>query len=353
MDLGPRNDFIVALNKDYSIATLTALLLNQLDRKLESIINPNGISYPDVVLTVVQRAIEEGWIAQLVYHAIDKNPGGFNLRAFVARHPDFDPAQGLPVAVDWIMAHTLRARRYFIDRKDLREALRELRSPDGPRVLVVTGQRVSGKSYTNELISFLGERIPNNKTVYINLDKYVYEAPTLTEMVGLQMGMDIPKIPLQQDEQKARWIQRLVGWILARAVNPGNITYWFVFDGFREKTLLPETREWIEEFAIQTERNVRQSRVVLLNYQDTLPFEINDYVSREEIKPIGRDELIDFFEQLNRDHKRSYTPEDLSSKVDVLLAELEGAIASKPQIKVERLRLLNKAVNETARLLFA
>jgi len=34
-------------------------------------------------------------------------------------------------------------------------------------------QRVSGKSYTNELIAFLSERTPKNKTIYMNLDKYV------------------------------------------------------------------------------------------------------------------------------------------------------------------------------------
>jgi hypothetical protein len=352
MDLQQRNDFLLALNNDYSLATLTSLLLNQLDKKLANIINPQGIGYSDVVETIVQRGIEEGWIADLVYHAVNQNPNGVNLKTFLAKHPDFDPAQGPPTFVDLVMAHTLRARRYFIDRKDLRQALKDLRSPDGPRVLVVTGQRVSGKSYTNELISFLGEKTPKNKTIYMNLDKFVFEAPNLTEMIGLQMGMDTAGIPQQQDEQKARWIQRLVGWVLARVVNPGDTTYWFVFDGFREKTLLPETRDWIDELAVRAETNVPQCRVVLLNYQENLPLQITDYVSREEIKPIGRDELIDFFAQLNKDHKRNYSATDLTSKVDIILAEVDGAIAGKPEITVERLRLVSKAVNETAKLLF-
>ncbi|HEX5601081.1 MAG TPA: hypothetical protein VFX63_00980, partial [Pyrinomonadaceae bacterium] len=238
------------------------------------------------------------------------------------------------------------------DRKDLRAALKELRSANGPRVLVVTGERVSGKSYTNELIAFLGERTPKNKTIYMNLDKYVYEAPNLTEMIGLQMGMDTTKIPQQQDEQKARWVQRLVGWILNRIVNPGDTTYWFVFDGFREQTLLPETKDWIDELAVQAETNVPQCRVVLLNYQETLPFQISDYISREEIKPIGREELIEFFGLLNVDHKGNYSPEDLSSKVDLVLAKVDAAIAVKPENKIERLRVLTKTVKETAGLLF-
>lgn len=352
MELVQRTDFINALNKDYSLSTLTQLLLNQLDKPIANIIIATGMSYPDVLQTVVQKAIEEGWIPNLVYHAITQNPNGVNLKAFVQKHPDFDAAKGPPVAVDWVMAHTLRARRYFIDRKDLRAALKELRSANGPRVLVVTGERVSGKSYTNELIAFLGERTPKNKTIYMNLDKYVYEAPNLTEMIGLQMGMDTTKIPQQQDEQKARWVQRLVGWILNRIVNPGDTTYWFVFDGFREQTLLPETKDWIDELAVQAETNVPQCRVVLLNYQETLPFQISDYISREEIKPIGREELIEFFGLLNVDHKGNYSPEDLSSKVDLVLAKVDAAIAVKPENKIERLRVLTKTVKETAGLLF-
>ncbi|HKV32908.1 MAG TPA: effector-associated domain EAD1-containing protein [Pyrinomonadaceae bacterium] len=352
MELVQRTDFINALNKDYSLSTLTQLLLNQLDKPIANIIITNGMNYPDVLQTVVQKAIEEGWIANLVYHAITQNPNGVNLKAFVQKHPDFDAVKGAPISVDWVMAHTLRARRYFIDRKDLRVALKELRSSDGPRVLVVTGERVTGKSYTNELIAFLSERTPKNKTIYMNLDKYVYEAPNLTEMIGLQMGMDTTKIPQQQDEQKARWVQRLVGWILNRVVNPGDTTYWFVFDGFREQTLLPETKDWIDELAVQAETNVPQCRVVLLNYQETLPFQISDYVSREEIKPIGRDELIEFFGLLNVDHKGNYSPEDLSSKVDLLIAKVDAAIAVKPENQIERLRVLSKAVKETAGLLF-
>lgn len=352
MELQERTDFINALNSDYTIATLTLLLNNQLDKRIANIINPVGIGYPEVLQKVVQDAIDEGWIANLVYHAIKQNPGGINLKAFVVNHPDFDAAKGPPTAVDLVMAHTLRARRYFIDRKDLRAALKELRSSDGPRVLVVTGDRVSGKSYTNELIAFLGERTPRNKTIYMNLDKYVFEAPNLTEMIGLQMGMDTTQIPQQQDEQKARWVQRLVGWILNRVVNPGDTTYWFVFDGFREQTLLPETKDWIDELCVQAESNVPNCRVVLLNYQEPLPFQINDYVSREEIKPFGRDELIEFFKLLNLDHNGSYSPEDLCSKVDLLLTEVDGAIAQKPEIQIERLRLLSKAVRTTAGLLF-
>jgi hypothetical protein len=353
MELQERTDFINALKVDYSLPTLTALLLNKLDKPIANIIITTGMSYPDVLQTVVQKAIEEGWIGDLVYHATTQNSGGVNLKAFVQNHPDFDPAKGPPMAVDWVMAHTLRARRYFFGRKDLRAALKELRSPDGARVLVVNGQRVSGKSYTNELIAFLSERTPKNKTIYMNLDKYVFEAPNLTEMIGLQMGMDTTRIPQQQDEQKARWVQRLVGWILNRVVNPGDVTYWFVFDGFREQTLLPETKDWIDELAVQAETNVPQCRVVLLNYTETLPFQISDFISREEIKPIGRDELIEFFKLLNVDYNNKYEPEDLVSKVDVLLAEVDGAIASKPETQIERLRLVGKAVKQTAGLLFA
>ncbi len=347
-----RNDLINALRVDFDPVTLASLLFTHLNRKLHDIIIPTGTNYPAVVETVVSTAEQEGWTWSLIEKSLVANPNGPNLKQFIAKHSDFDPAKGPPTVVDYVMAHTLRARRYFIDRMPLRDKLKEMRSADGPRVLVVTGDRLTGKTYTRELINFFTEKTPKNKAIYVDLDRFVYEATNLTETFGQQLGMDTTKIPQQEDEQKARWVQRLCGWIIARIVNPGDVTYWFIFDGFREQTLLQETRDWIEELAIQAESNVPQCRVVLLNYNEVLPLQINDYVSREKISPIGGPELVDFFKQLNRDHKKNYDVNQLASTVELILAGVDDAINRKPEIRVERLRLINKAVNETAKELF-
>ena len=352
MELAERTDFLFALNNDFNLGTFTLMLSEKLNRKLENEIVPTGLSYPQILEIVVQKAIQEGWIFGLLDGALAANPTGLNLKNFVARYPDLDPAKGPPPAIDYVMAHTLRARRFFIDRKDLRAALKELRSPDGSRVLVVTGDRVSGKSYTSELINFLSDRTPNHKAIFADLDRYLFDSLRLTETIGQQMGMEIATIPKQYDEQKTRWAARLSDWIMALVVKPGNITYWFVFDGFREQPLLADTRDLIEELALRAESNVSQCRIVLLNYTEVLPIQINDYVRREQITPIGRAELCEFFDQVNADFKGAHTSADLTSKVDVLLAQVDEAIATNPEAGVERLRLLSRAVSETAKILF-
>lgn len=351
LELEQRNDLASALHDSFTPLLFQQMLWIRLNRRLYDIILNAG-NYRIEVETVVDKANDDDWVPFLIQAAMDDQPQAPRLQAFLTKHPDLDPANGPQPVADYVMAHVLRGKRYFIDRKDLRLALKEMRSNDPRRVLVVNGERLSGKTYTRELISFLSEKTPKHRAVYIDLDKYVYEAPNLTETIGQQMGMDTNNIPKQDDEQKARWVQRLVGWIITRVVNPGDITYWFVFDGFREQTLLPETKDWIDELAVQAETNVPQCRVVLLNYKETLPLQISDYVSREEIKPIGRDELLDFFEQLNRDYKQKYGSDDLTGNVETILSQVEAAILSKPGSELERLRLLSKAVSETARLLF-
>jgi|GEM_PF-4561047 len=351
MELNQRNELIYALQTDFDIGTFSSMLWNGLDKKLADVVPPSGLTYPQTVETAVSVAAQEGWAWSMVEQALKVNPGSPYLKAFIAKHPSFDPGKGPPAIADALMAHMLRGGRCFIDRTQLRAALKELHA-DERRVLVVTGERQTGKTYTRELISFFGRQNRDQRPIYIDLDRTVYEALSLTQEIGALMGMDIKTIPPQDDEQKARWAHRLSGWIIARLTNPGDVNYWFIFDGFRERTLLPDTKEFIEQLAIQAETNVPQCRVVLLNYKENLPPTISDYVGREEITTIGRDELLDFFEQLNLDHQKKYAPADLTGKVDVILKQVDDTIADKPEIKLERLRLLNKAVNETARLLF-
>lgn len=351
LELVQRNDLATALQNSFAPLLFEQMLYTQLNRRQHDIIL-NGANYRQVVETVVDKAIEEDWVWFLIKAAFIEQPLAPHLKDFATKHPDLNPANAPKSSADHIMAYVLRGQRYFIDRKDLRSALAEMRS-DERRVLVVNGDRLSGKTYTRELISFLSWKTPKNRPVYVDLDKYVYQPPYLTETIGQLLGMETSTMPKKEDEQTARWVQRLVGWILARVVNPGDITYWFIFDGFREQTLLPETKDWIDELAVQAELNVPQCRVVLLNYKETLPFQISDYVGREEIKPIGRDELLDFFEQLNLDNQKKYGSDDLKGNVETILSQVDAAIASKPESEIERLLLLSKAVTKTARLLFA
>lgn len=353
LQLNQRNDLIFALGKDFDPDSLESMLFHRLNRRLYDVLIPKGTTYPKVVEAVVDTAEQEGWTWNLIEGALAFRPGGPHLNQFIAKHPDFDPAQGPPPVVDYVMAHILRAGRFFINRKHLRKALTVMKTGDGPRVLVVTGDRLSGKTYTRELITYFTEKTPKNRAIYVDLDRLVYEAPTLTQEVGQLLGMDVSNIPQQEDEQNARWVKRLCGWIIARIVNPGDVTYWFIFDGFREQTLLPETRDWIEELVLQSETNLQNCRVVLLNYNEVLPLQINDYVCREKIEPIRPDDVVAFLEQLNIDHKKNYGKPELQSKVAVIMAQVDQAIGAKPENQMERIPLLTKAVSATAKLLFA
>lgn len=349
-----RNTFLEALRLDFDPTTLESMLSRRLDRRLHDLV-PAGLTFPKMLETVVSTAEQEGWTWNLIEAAVAHNPGGPNLAAFLQRFARLDPRTAAPpAAVDVLSAYLLRAGRIFIDREDLRAALRDLRDdPRSSHVLVVTGERASGKTYTAELLTFFASMAQKHKAIYVDLDKFPYTAKDLAETMGRQMGQLLATIPEHQDEQRARWVLRLCDWITAHMINSGDVTYWCVFDGFREVTLPDETKDLIGELAQRAESTVPQCRVVLLNYNEVLPLRIEDYVRRERIKTIERDDLIKFFEQVNRDNADKYTPEFLAEKVDVIRSQVDQALDGNPQAQAQRLRLLGRAVNETRRALYA
>jgi hypothetical protein len=350
MEFQARTALTVALRNTFNRETLTSMLL-RLGKKLEDLV-PDHQTYPRDVEAVVLIADQEGWAWELVDKAIEAAPLSAHLKTFTAAYPVYDPGKGPRPIMDYLMAHMLRGGRCFIDRTDLREKLKQLRAADS-RVLIVTGDRLSGKTYTAELINFLCDKTANYKAIHADLDRYPFDAYSLTEHLGSQMGLDPLSIPKQDQEQMTRWILRLCDWITARIVNPGNLIYWFVFDGFRQQPLLPDARELISELALRAEGNIKQCRIVLLNYTEQLPLQINDYVLREQVKSIGRAELCEFFNQANSQSGRNFSDADLSSKVDLIIEQVDSALAGNAVIQGDRLRQMGLAVSETYRYLFA
>jgi hypothetical protein len=351
MEFLERQALIAALEQSFNRPTFTTMLLT-LDKKLDNLVSPG--TYVQNVETVVLTAEQEGWVWSLVDKAHEAVPLSLSLNAFIAAYPEYDPTKVAASIADHLMAHLLRGGRCFIDRTDLRGKLGQLRSADS-RVLIVTGDRRTGKTYTRELINFLCDKTANYRAIIADLDRSPFDALGLAEHLGAQLGLDRETIPKQDQEQKTRWTLRLCDWLTSPIVGSPNTIYWFVFDGFREQPLLPDARDLLSELALRAELNFKQVRIVLLNYREDLPIDITDYVLREEVKMIGRDELFEFFNQINNDYGKKLTDTDLSMKVDVIIKSVDDAMAGNQTGNGgdERMHKLNLAVSETVKLLFA
>lgn len=346
-------DLVGALTSDFNPATLEQMLLTRANRPLHSIINPVGLSYPKIVEYVVNAAEEGRWTWELVRAARDASPGGPGVQAFIAKYPFYNPANPPPAPEPYQTTPYLLARQILIDRESLRNALQDLESDIGPRVLVVNGERASGKTYSSELIYYLANNsVPKHVVIYVDLDTQVQEPDAVVQFIAERIGRDSSTIPGPGQEQKMRWALRLANWLTKQIMNAESGPYWFVFDGFRERTILTETKELIEELAILAQTTLRQCRVVLLNYTEVLPARVRNAAGREQIRQIGEKELLAFLEWFNRNSPSKYTEDELKEKANVILQEVEQGLAAVQDAHLFRLELINESVRRTVRELF-
>jgi hypothetical protein len=347
------NFLAAALGQDFNLPRLEQMLQTQANRRLETIINPTGLSQTQIIDYVLKTAEAERWTWDLVRAARDANPNGPNIQAFIARYPFYNPATPPPAPDPYLTTPYLLSRQILIDRQNLRNALQELESDLGPRVLVVNGERASGKTYSSELIYYLAHNAnPKHTVIPVDLDTDVQEPDALVQFIADRMGRDSSTIPGPEQEQKMRLALRLANWLTNQIINTGPSSYWFVFDGFRERTVLTETKALIEELAIRAHTTLRQCRVVLINYTEVLPARVRNAAGREQISQIGEQELVEFLKWFNRSNPPKYTEAELKEKVDIILTEVGQGLATVPNGHLLRLELINASVRKTVRELF-
>jgi Effector-associated domain 1 len=342
-------DLDQALTDAYDKDTFGRMLLQRCNRRLDSIIVPENVSFPTIVDRVMGEARDTGWLPQLIRGSLAFVPGNPLIQQFIINYPEFDPTIPPPPVADPYNACLLRAKRVFINRRGLRQALKELGTPDGPRVLVVTGERATGKTYTHEMISHLASRIQGHRPpVYVDLDVYQYKPVELAEAIGHRMGRpDIDTIPKQYDDQSPRWNEKLCDWLVGGVTRDQPNIWWFVLDGFRKKTALPEMVDFIEKLAVLVERSVTRLRLVLLNYTQLLPDNIDSVVGRDRIEPIGRSDLESFFQQISRERAQPYDDEELRNVIDEILTQVEDKVTRVADGNERRLEYINAAVLKT------
>src|SRR5262249_19560662 len=136
---------------------------------------------------VVKGASSKGWERQLLDKAVEFKPKNPLLRAFEAQYQ----STVLPNPPDPSDAALLRAKRLFIDREDLRARVKELKSAAAARVLVVHGERYSGKSHSRYLLDHLAENGGGFRTVVIDLVEDEIDNPEeLASVIVTKIGGD-------------------------------------------------------------------------------------------------------------------------------------------------------------------
>src|SRR5436853_2702726 len=122
----------------------------------------------------------------------------------------------------------------FLNRTDLRKRLRLLENPKSLKpILVVTGPRQSGKTYSEMLIShFCGGRdalLHCQVPLRAGMEEITGAKEIASDLVA-QVGRPVSSIP-PANTNEDRWTRDLATWVLSEAMaTPEN--WWFVLDGF-------------------------------------------------------------------------------------------------------------------------
>lgn len=226
------------------------------------------------------------------------------------------------------------SRRAFLDRRDLRDHLRDLAN-DVERVLVVTGPRWSGKTYTRHLIQHLAD-LRGFTPHYVDCREWTGPPAGPREvmtLLALSLGWEPPDTDTTaQEETVGRF---LVAWFNGRMRQEPR-THWVMFDHLDAGTLSPAGLRLVQDLAAAAHlRQAGTLRVVLSAFGGALPHDVDPYVLRDELPLFDLAELHRFFAKLSA---ATGCEAPSAEEVDAIIAEALGDAGAPPPVdRVSRL----------------
>ena len=187
-----------------------------------------------------------------------------------AEHPQIDVNPGPP---DYLASQWLDGERPFLDRVALREGVRALLSPEGPKVLVVRGHAGSGKTWSRHLVAHAA-REHGADTTYLSGGSITSVDDAVERLFQLLQAQDLRPA---SDTTKEAWFRR-VSSRMAAAVQATGRPLWITVDDLglsADGTLRldPEIRRFFDSLALSLTDPAagRWFRLVLLDYPDSTP----------------------------------------------------------------------------------
>jgi hypothetical protein len=309
------------LDRYQDAAGLQDMLL-KLDQKYQQI-SKDAWTLPENVGLVISTAQAQGWLMPLVRQVRADTPGDPALQNLEHELLPHLP----PQHVDYFEVCCMAASRVMVDREYLRASLRLLSMPLGKRIMIVTGGKCSGKSHSFRLISYLSEVRGDFSLIPIDLETYsrmlgantVVEASDLARALAKKLHYEVGPLEPPNDRQWARWVIDFCDALEAHALDDDR-SRWVVIDGFDSVVLAQATCDLIKELAVRIDRSLARFRLILLGYDDvSFPRDVLPQIEREHIRPIGLQELAEFF-------ARAYQQLGIPPDEDRLVASLHRVL---------------------------
>jgi hypothetical protein len=304
-------------------------LLLSLDRGSFRQFSAEASNFRANVLRVVQQAVREQWLAELLSKAAGLVPDDVALREVL---DGLAPA-ALPLGISHFKVCRLAGDYVLLDRAKLRTSVERISKPLGKRILVVTGDAKTGKSHSVQFISYLNEVLGTFSFIHVDLEAFkrflgpgkVIEPDDLARLLVRKLRYDNLKLDdSPDDKQWSRWVLDFCEAFETIALEDP-VHRWLVIDAFNSIVVTQPTLDLIKELATRISKTLIRFRLVLLGYQDTFPLALRPMVEAEHIKRIGFDDLVDFFDQAFRQLGIECDDDGLYAAVERVLADLDLA----------------------------
>ncbi|GJF33299.1 hypothetical protein KNE206_59990 [Kitasatospora sp. NE20-6] len=341
-----RRHLVDAVVTDYAEEDLRQEL-SYIDRRLAAISTDSDLR--SMVHRVVEEAERGGWLEQFLTALREgRFPAVVTLadRLLAAAPPAGGPA-GAPAAGDDPYLTDLLGQRLFLDRTLLRSHLRDLLSDSRSRVLLVTGPRSCGKSYTWYLVSHVAQQLQTFKPLLVDLGEWADQACTPYDLMSsIASQLKLPEPTVDHYAQGAAQARRLRDWLVGQLYDQCvGAKYLLVVDSLDHVPLQADTAALIDHLAGAAVRErLPGLRVMLLGYGHP-EIDALDSVLTEPVGTIDRRVLCDFFARLAAGLDVEIDPAVIDTVVDRMLTQL-------PADRADAIRRLPGTVRDTANAVF-
>jgi hypothetical protein len=219
--------------------------------------------------------------------------------------------------------------RPFIDRGDFRDYLRELYSEVGNRILVVRGDRKTGKSHSRYLIDLLKIKLKLRCAVLdLSPDKplagvLIQHTPRgIVKEIDRQLKLPDLGPPQEQQNVDAQYNKVLLAWLVQKIQAVPEPT-WIVFDGCSNPDLSQDTRDLLMQLPAIVAEYLQLTRLVLLDYGFDESFDALDVPpSEEDLSLLQKEKLLEYFSKLHEQRGLPCPQAELEAMVQGIQAKL-------------------------------
>ena len=238
----------------------------------------------------------------------------------------------------------LGGTQVMVDRDDLRDALREMATPMGSRILLLEGDSNTGKSHAQYLLTYLQQSLAQFKLVLVDLarDAQNLAEPLHAEHLGgriaAQMRVTPPTAPTEK--QRAKWVLEFCDHLQALSGGDELQQWWIMIDHF-DKVLLPKaTVDLVKELAFRITTTLPAFRLILIKYGHEFDKDVRNFLLTRTMKQVTQADLTAFFHRASQDYGRIPDADKVAQAVAKVLQQVDlTATSSMPTLGQEAAKI--------------